>query len=86
MRPQVKDTSIQAYREEEGNIKGRRSHVLAALKTITAPVTGREVEDYTGIPGAWKRLPELERMGLAYRAGKKTCAITGKTATSWWAE
>lgn len=33
-----------------------------------------------------RRLPELEHLGLVYRAGiKSACRVTGKAALTWWA-
>src|SRR6185369_5161507 len=31
-----------------------------------------------------KRLPELERAGLAYRDGTRVCEVTGFRAAIWW--
>jgi len=31
-----------------------------------------------------KRLPELERAGLAYRDGVRVCGVTGFKAAVWW--
>jgi len=81
----IASTSRQAYYEfkAEGKLSARAQEVLAALRVAKRPVTGREIAEYKGIDGAWKRLPELERSLLAVRCGTRRCSITKCNATSW---
>ena len=84
MRPQVTQTSIDAYREfKRDDLSGTQRAVLDALRLAKRPVTGREIAHHRRIDGAWKRLPELERAGKAVRVGTRRCTITRKRATAW---
>ena len=84
MRPQVTETSREAWNDLKAKKLGERQKaVYNALKVARRPVTGREIENYLGLSGAWKRLPELERLGLAERAEPRKCRITGRSAQTW---
>ncbi len=68
-----------------GSLGKVQRQVLDALRRYTfhGCVTGRELAELNGIDGAWKRLPDLERAGLAERVGTQKCTVTGRKATSW---
>jgi len=48
--------------------------------------TSNELDKIAGTPrgDVRKRLPELERAGLAYRDGVRVCGVTGFKAAVWW--
>lgn len=45
-----------------------------------------ELDDIAGTPAGdvRKRLPELERKGLAYRYGERKSEISGNNCAVWW--
>lgn len=79
------ETSSEAFAElrQSGLLGETQRRVLAALREAKRPVTGREIEHYREMPGAWKRLSELERAGLVRRCGTIKCSITKRKATAW---
>lgn len=84
MRPQVTENSVESWRDiKPRKLSKRRQSVYDALRDATQPVTGREIAEHVCIDGAWKRLPELERLGLAKRVGTRKCSITGRSAQTW---
>lgn len=84
MRPQVQNTSLEAFADYRRSDLGEaQREVLAALRVARRPVTGREIATHKNIEGAWKRLPELERAGLARRCGTRRCTVSGRNATAW---
>ena len=66
-----------------GRMAETTGRVLAALREAKRSVTGREIAKYRDIDGAWKRLSDLEKEGLALRAGTRKCSVTGRNATAW---
>lgn len=48
--------------------------------------TSNELDDIAGTPkgDVRKRLPELERLGLAYRDGVRACGVSGNKCGVWW--
>ena len=84
MRSQVTDTSREAFNHFKRTDLGETQlEVLNALRVARRPVTGREIATHKEIEGAWKRLPELERAGLARRCGTRRCTVSGRNATAW---
>ena len=84
MRQQVQPTSLQAFTHfRRADLGDAQREVLAALRVARRPVTGREIATHKNIEGAWKRLPELERSGLARRCGTRRCSVSGRNATAW---
>lgn len=84
MRSQVTQTSREAfYHFERTDLGETQREVLNALRSARRPVTGREIATHKEIEGAWKRLPELERAGLARRCGTRRCTVSGRNATAW---
>lgn len=84
MRPQVRPTSIEAFRDyKRGKLGETQRAVLEALRVAKRPVTGREIAKHKNIEGAWKRLPELERSGHAVRVGTRRCTVSGRNAVAW---
>ncbi len=77
--------SHDSYRDlkESGKLGSVQRSVLAALREAKRPVTGRELEHYKVMHGAWKRLPELEKAGYAERCGSVKCMVTGRKSTAW---
>lgn len=78
----MRATSRTAYEEivAEGLLPQRQLEVYMAL--YHAPMsTGQELAKQ--IPGAWKRLPELRRMGLVVEHETKVCSVTGRKAICW---
>ncbi len=84
MRSQVQATSLEAFTDfRRSDLGEAQREVLAALRVARRPVTGREIATHKAIEGAWKRLPELERAGLARRCGTRRCTVSGRNATAW---
>ncbi len=77
-------TSAEAFATLKDSGKLGRLHraVLKGLGESKRPVTGRELGAHLGME-AWRRLPELERMGFVVRDGTRKCRVTGKRATAW---
>ena len=78
-------TSAEAFATLKDSGKLGRLHraVLRGLGESKRPVTGRELGAHLGIDGAWKRLPELERLGFVVRDGTRKCSVTKVRATAW---
>lgn len=79
------DTSISAYkslREEE--LRAIYSVILGSLKVLKEATT-EQISDMTGVEHSriWKRVSELERLGLIYRPGGKTLTKSGRNAYLW---
>ena len=84
MRSQVQATSLEAFTDfRRSDLGEAQREVLAALRVARRPVTGREIATHKAIEGAWKRLHELERAGLARRCGTRRCTVSGRNATAW---
>jgi len=69
--------------KKSGKLGAQQQEILSFLRGSNASITGRELANRLSIDGAWKRLPELERLGHVVRDGTRTCSVTGKRATSW---
>lgn len=80
----MRRTSINAYKEakESGYIRGTQKMVYDILVQVGS-MTGKEIEQRIGLPGAWKRCSELKQQGLISESGKRQCRITGKTCITW---
>ena len=75
----MKDVEFKVFSAPANDEQSR----VAALRVARRPVTGREIATHKNIEGAWKRLPELERSGLARRCGTRRCSVSGRNATAW---
>ena len=77
-------TSAEAFATLKDSGKLGRLHraVLRGLGEAKRPVTGRELGQHLGME-AWRRLPELERMGFVERVGTRKCSVTKVRATAW---
>ncbi len=65
-----------------GVLKTRRGQAYATLYE-RGPLTGMELERFSGVPGMWKRLSELKALGLAAEVGERACSVTGQPAILW---
>lgn len=72
-------TSVEAYNKirESGLLSQRRFEVYDALYRW-GPATATELAGMSGIKGAWKRLSELVRLGVAYEVRTRKCQVTGQ--------
>ena len=81
------ETSLKAYYEILDKLPKRRAQVLEQLKmyidTNKRGPTAQELVGWSDLQGAWKRLPELAKMGAAHKCGERRCSITGATAATW---
>ena len=79
----TRTTSAEAWREiqEDGTLTNRQSEVFRYLEAH-GPMTAEQLTDNSGIPGAWKRLSELEDMGMV-ESLLKTTNKSGKRAFIW---
>ncbi len=79
-------------------MKSKRAVSVAALGTINMAErqaeayeavrrhpgkTARELEALVGQCGVWRRLSELEALGLLVAGEPRTCSVTGRPATPW---
>jgi len=73
----MKNTSVQSYNEEKvnGNIVTKQQQVIEWLKK-NGSGTAREIGQ--DIPGAWRRLAELEKAGKVYVWEDVKCPVTKK--------
>lgn len=76
----MRDTSREAWAHlnESGTLAERQLAVLGVL-CHREPCTATELE----VRGGWKRLSELERMGLVARGPARACRVTGHRAFTW---
>lgn len=66
--------------EEKWSIQKLIAHQLAKNPGMTA----LELSHAIGIPSAFRRLPEIKKLGLARCEGKRKCSVSGKTAKLWF--
>lgn len=80
----MRETSLAAFQEiqQDGTLGARQKQALEIL-IQHGPLTGNEVSHKAGLPGLWKRLSELEDLGLVRSVGKRRCAVTGRQAMTW---
>lgn len=83
----VRETSIQAYHEEQPNIGRRQMQVLQAFKAY-GPMNNRIVAARLDLPvnQITPRTFELRNMGLLREVGKCRDQFTGKTCLVFAAE
>jgi len=75
------DTSLRAWDRVQPKLPEKYRKIIEKMKTWTGDWTGQELA--LTIPGAWKRLPEMERLGLIRRTRKRQCKVTGEYAWGW---
>ena len=78
----MKWSSYEAYQSVLNDLPGARQKVFRHLFR-NGPCTGRELNDAMGSQSAHKRLSELERQGLIFDAGTRTCRISGHESHEW---
>lgn len=80
----ARNTSIQVYDKIKANglLSKRR---FQAYDTVFnhGPLTATQVSKIAGVPGLWKRLPELRKLGVVAEVGTSQCPITGETVLLW---
>lgn len=64
------ETSHAASKRIEPKRGTHAASVLATLRYYTAGLTAKEMEAYTKIPGAWKRMSDLKALGLIVGTGE----------------
>lgn len=83
----VRRTSLVAYQEitENGMLKGQQATVYNALFKH-GPLTAQQVQEMcfpkNGVQ-AWRRLPELRRMGVAQEVGEAVHPESGRPTILW---
>ena len=85
MKRRVRQTSIQAYREEQPHISERQKMVYWYIRHFPS-LTDRELTKLIGFEDPNKVRPrrkELLDLGLITESGKRPCMVTGKTALTW---
>jgi hypothetical protein len=72
-----------AYEEVRTKIAGKHLAVLHWMKEHKEllPATASEISEH--VYGAWKRLSELERVGLLRRVAMRFCKVTNRHAVTW---
>lgn len=80
----MRQASIDVYNRiaRDGTLSKRRWEVYDCL-FHHGPLTGNEVVRKLGLPGAWKRLSELERETVIQEVGKRVCTVTGEEVGIW---
>jgi hypothetical protein len=79
----LSDTSLLAYARLQPKLRKKYEAIVKTMEPV------RGLEDWTGqelartIPGAWKRLSEMERLGLIKKNQKRKCSVTGEYAWGW---
>ena len=80
--PLFPDTSLLAWDRVQPKLPEKYQKIVAKIAADkTRDWTGQELAP--SIPGAWKRLPEMERLGLIRRTRKRQCKVTGEYAWGW---
>jgi hypothetical protein len=77
----VTETSRLAYEHVKPKLGEKYGRILDRLNWLRKDQTGQELA--RTIPGAWKRLSEMEALGLIRRKEKRLCSVTGEYAWSW---
>lgn len=79
------ETSKKAWNEFKSSDAHARSIkiIIETLEVSKFPLTGREICANAGLEGLWKRLSEMEKMGIVKIMGKRQCSVTGKTSLTW---
>jgi hypothetical protein len=81
----VRQTSLQAYREEQPRMGERQKLVLWFIRKFPRR-TDRELTKLIGFTDPNQVRPrrkELLDAGLIYEAGRRPCTVSGKTALVW---
>lgn len=80
----MRQTSLDAYNEIKNNglLSKRRWQVYDCL-FHHGPLTGNEIVKKISLPGAWKRLSELEKETVAQVVGQRICTVTGYEVELW---
>ena len=80
----MRQTSIDVYTEikASGLLSKRRWQVYDCL-FHEGPLTGNELVERLKLPGAWKRLSELEAETVVRDVGERQCSVTGREVTLW---
>jgi hypothetical protein len=58
--------------------------LIANAVATTPGMTGAELSANIGQPGAYRRLSEVKRLGLVKKGPRRKCAMSGKTADTWF--
>lgn len=69
---------------EAVNITKRQQQALDWFRYVGRPMTGAELSELSGIPGLWKRVNELEAMGLIVKTGRRVRNPGGGIADQYW--
>jgi len=82
---QIPDTSIEAYKSlNPDEIRGTYRDIMIALSALIKG-TFEDIAAYLGEDKSkiWKRLSEMERMGLIFRPGSKKILKSGRQGYEW---
>lgn len=85
MEKEMRQTSIQAYRELQPKLSIRQKQVLWFIRAFPNS-TDRELTKLMGYTDPNKVRPrrkELLDIGKITESGKRTCKVSGKTALTW---
>ncbi len=80
----IRQTSIEAYQtiRESGLLSRRRLEAYDILFNH-GPMTAQELDRKAGSVGLWKRLSELEAVGVVATVGERDCKVTNMNAILW---
>lgn len=84
MKTDVRDTSLQAHRENKYIYNTRRQQVYKTIQD-NGPLSISEIARrlHLGVNSITGRLDELRKEELVMDAGKRRCSITGRTVHIW---
>lgn len=76
--------SVKTYLKikEEGLLSSARFRVYEALYQLKL-ATAKEIDQFLGTSGMWKRCSELRDRGVAMEVGERVCKVSGQTVTVW---
>ena len=79
-----RDTSTESWKEFKDS-PSRAASMKEVINTLHrhGTLTGREVSAKADHEGLWKRLSELQRLGMVEEHGKRRCSISGRSAIVW---
>lgn len=80
----MRDTSVKSWEEiKASDARTKCMRTIVETLSLHGPLTGREICDKADQDGLWKRLSEMQRMGVVDTDGKRKCSITRRTAYIW---
>lgn len=82
--PETSQIAAQRHVDSKAN-EHQREHVLACLRKYFG-CTSSELAQHFSLDRFMvaRRLPDLEKLGLAYKGNKRICAVSGSLCVTWY--